>query len=161
MQRKSESVVGTSNLAQMRLQIYPRRKAGQKKRDSGTGAAVVVTLEVLQSFADIPLVHAAKKLGISKTALKSACRTLGLERWPFRRPLDSQPTPNLPKTKGEVTGKKRKAEKGEVIPARAGGSRKSGSGRTKQQKIGPVRKTLLRKSGAPAPVHCKCPRRGR
>ena len=94
--------------AQMRLQIYPRRKAGQKKRDSSTGTAVVVTLDVLQGFADIPLVHAAKKLGISKTALKSACRTLGLERWPFRRPADALSIEE-PEPKGVLTLKKRKS----------------------------------------------------
>jgi len=75
--------------SQMRLQIYPRRKAGQKKRDHSTGNAVVVTLEVLQGFASMPLVQAAKKLGISKTALKSACRTLCIDRWPFRRSVDA------------------------------------------------------------------------
>ena len=96
MQRKGDAVVqyaagGTTDPAKMRLQIYPRLKAGQKKRESGTGTAVVVSLEVLNGFADIPLVQVAKKLGISKTALKSACRTLGLERWPFLRPTDCLP----------------------------------------------------------------------
>jgi len=33
--------------------------------------------------------QAARDLGISKTALKSACRNLGLERWPFRRLNDA------------------------------------------------------------------------
>ena len=74
----------TADAERMELQIYPRRKAGQKKRDVGsTGKAVMVSLKVLEEFADIPLVHAAKSLGISKTALKSACRALGLDRWPW------------------------------------------------------------------------------
>ncbi|EKX35142.1 hypothetical protein GUITHDRAFT_118689 [Guillardia theta CCMP2712] len=75
---------------QPQLQIFPRRKAGQSKRDHGSNTAVVLSLEILQSFSEVPLVQAAKKLGISKTALKSACRTLGLERWPFRKPNDPQ-----------------------------------------------------------------------
>jgi len=112
MQRKGDAVVqcaagGTTDQAKMRLQIYPRRKAGQKKRESGTGTAVVVSLEVLNGFADIPLVHAAKKLGISKTALKSACRTLGLERWPFRRPTDCLPAGDT-SPQSDFVGKKRK-----------------------------------------------------
>lgn len=123
MQRK------TTDPAEMRLQIYPRRKAGQDKRDSSTGTAVVVTLEVLQGFADTPLVHAAKKLGISKTALKSACRTLGLERWPFRRTVDSLPVPDEPKTKSETVSKKRKS----LQESARGASRQSGRS-TKRKK---------------------------
>mmetsp|Transcript_34969 Transcript_34969/g.54656 ORF Transcript_34969/g.54656 Transcript_34969/m.54656 type:complete len:359 (-) Transcript_34969:171-1247(-) len=71
--------------AAKQLHIFPRRKAGQEKRNVGSGSAVVLTLEVLQKFCEVPLVQAAKSLGISKTALKSACRNLGLVRWPFRR----------------------------------------------------------------------------
>jgi hypothetical protein len=38
----------TTDTIEMRVQIYPRRKAGQKKRDLDT--AVVVTPEVLQGM---------------------------------------------------------------------------------------------------------------
>ena len=132
MQRKGDMDAGAgTDPSQMRLQIYPRRKAGQKHKDSRTGAAVVVTLDVLHGFADIPLVHAAKKLGISKTALKSACRTLGLERWPFRRPPEEpKPTP-----KAESIGKKRAASGG-LRGAGAGVGACSGKGRgRKRQKV--------------------------
>lgn len=67
------------------LVIFPRRKAGQSKRQADNEAPVKLTPEILESIASIPLVAAAKKLGISKTALKNACRNLGLKRWPFRR----------------------------------------------------------------------------
>ncbi|EKX33889.1 hypothetical protein GUITHDRAFT_155915, partial [Guillardia theta CCMP2712] len=70
------------------LIIFPRRKAGQLKRDADNVAPVQLTLQVLEDIANIPLVAAAKKLGISKTALKNACRNLGLDRWPFRRRLE-------------------------------------------------------------------------
>ena len=53
--------------------------------DACTHTQVKLTPEILESIASIPLVAAAKKLGISKTALKNACRNLGLKRWPFRR----------------------------------------------------------------------------
>ena len=67
------------------LVIFPRRKAGQSKRQADNEAPVKLTPESLEEIANIPLVAAAKKLGISKTALKNACRHLGLKRWPFRR----------------------------------------------------------------------------
>lgn len=67
------------------LVIFPRRKAGQSKRQADNEAPVKLTPESLEAIANIPLVAAAKKLGISKTALKNACRNLGLKRWPFRR----------------------------------------------------------------------------
>jgi len=67
------------------LVIFPRRKAGQSKRQSDNEAPVKLTPDILEEIASIPLVAAAQKLGISKTALKNACRNLGLKRWPFRR----------------------------------------------------------------------------
>jgi len=67
------------------LVIFPRRKAGQSKRQADNEAPVKLTPEILEEIANIPLVAAANKLGISKTALKNACRNLGLKRWPFRR----------------------------------------------------------------------------
>ena len=138
MQRKEGDVAG-ADPAQMRLQIYPRRKAGQKHKDSRTGTAVVVTLEVLHGFAEIPLVHAAKKLGISKTALKSACRTLGLERWPFRRP----PEEPKPKPKSESAGRKR----GSAGSVRGGGGEEENDGgRAKGRKKQKVSATSVSKA---------------
>ena len=119
----------TADAERMELQIYPRRKAGQKKRDVGsTGKAVMVSLKVLEEFADIPLVHAAKSLGISKTALKSACRALGLDRWPFRRLTDApsaEPAPKKPERR--QAGKRRPCEQAAAVRAtkRKRGSRKA------------------------------------
>lgn len=58
------------------LVIFPRRKAGQCKRQADNEAPVKLTPEVIDKISNIPLVAAAKKLGISKTALKNACRHL-------------------------------------------------------------------------------------
>ena len=142
MQRKGDAGVqftsgGTTDPAKMRLQIYPRRKAGQKKRESGTGTAVVVSLEVLNGFADIPLVHAAKRLGISKTALKSACRTLGLERWPFRRPTDCLPAGET-SPESDIVGKKR---------IKRGTSARAGPAGGKRQKLANKKKGSRKSSG--------------
>ena len=47
-------------------------------------APVNITLETLRNFADVPLSKAATHLGISPTAMKKACRKLGVTRWPYR-----------------------------------------------------------------------------
>eukprot|EP00286_Rhodomonas_abbreviata_P026554 CAMPEP_0181311698 /NCGR_PEP_ID=MMETSP1101-20121128/13286_1 /TAXON_ID=46948 /ORGANISM="Rhodomonas abbreviata, Strain Caron Lab Isolate" /LENGTH=303 /DNA_ID=CAMNT_0023418467 /DNA_START=101 /DNA_END=1012 /DNA_ORIENTATION=+ len=64
--------------------IFPRRKMGQSRRHDD-GKPVSVTLEMIHAISDAPLPCAAKKLGISPTALKKACRTLGISRWPYTR----------------------------------------------------------------------------
>jgi len=53
---------------------------GKARRD---GKPVSVTLELLQDLGRHPLHMAAEKLGISATALKGACRKLGISRWPY------------------------------------------------------------------------------
>ena len=115
----------STDVAEMRLQIYPRRKAGQKQREFSAGTAVILTLEVLQSYSNMPLVDASKKLGISKTALKSACRTLGLERWPFRRFTDAITAPDRPETEtSDTVGSKRQLPRGSQRAATSGMKRR-------------------------------------
>jgi hypothetical protein len=61
--------------------VIPRRKAGQ---DAGSAPApVVITMETLEQYADVPLSKVATMLGISATAMKKACRRLGVNRWPY------------------------------------------------------------------------------
>ena len=40
-----------------------------------------MTLEILRCYAGIPLYEAASRMGICETALKSACRKLGVKKW--------------------------------------------------------------------------------
>ena len=40
-----------------------------------------LTLEILRCYAGIPLYEAASRMGICETALKSACRKLGVKKW--------------------------------------------------------------------------------
>jgi len=75
--------------------VFPRRKPNlQRAMEKGCPAAapVSITLEVLQQLASHSLPTAASKLGISATAMKNACRKLGISRWPYfparPRPLD-------------------------------------------------------------------------
>jgi len=62
--------------------IFPRRKAGQHSRVNST--PVVLNEEVLRQLFTFPLHEAAVRLGISATAMKSACRKLGIKKWPYR-----------------------------------------------------------------------------
>jgi hypothetical protein len=72
--------------------IFPRRKP-QSLDASNTSpqpvAPVVVTLGLLDSIRDLPLIQAAAKLGVSPTAFKKACRRLGVSRWAYRRNRDA------------------------------------------------------------------------
>jgi len=59
--------------------VIPRRKPGQSLEET---KAVCISLETLERFSNIPLAKAAVALGISPTAMKKACRRLGITRWP-------------------------------------------------------------------------------
>jgi hypothetical protein len=66
--------------------VFPRRKPNLKRAmENGCPAAapVSITLEVLEQLASHSLPTAAAKLGISATAMKNACRKLGISRWPY------------------------------------------------------------------------------
>jgi hypothetical protein len=65
------------------FKIFPRRKGGQSKK-CAESAPVIITAELLQMCFDMPLVQAAKKLGICATALKKVCRKLGIHKWPYK-----------------------------------------------------------------------------
>mmetsp|Transcript_10274 Transcript_10274/g.26611 ORF Transcript_10274/g.26611 Transcript_10274/m.26611 type:complete len:292 (-) Transcript_10274:468-1343(-) len=63
--------------------IFTRRRAGQSARASNE--PVVLNRKRVQQLFDLPLKDAAALLGISMTALKKACRKIGVERWPYRK----------------------------------------------------------------------------
>eukprot|EP00283_Hemiselmis_rufescens_P005810 CAMPEP_0173424634 /NCGR_PEP_ID=MMETSP1357-20121228/4512_1 /TAXON_ID=77926 /ORGANISM="Hemiselmis rufescens, Strain PCC563" /LENGTH=110 /DNA_ID=CAMNT_0014387897 /DNA_START=243 /DNA_END=571 /DNA_ORIENTATION=+ len=67
--------------------IFPRRKAGQAAR--GPTQPVIVTMDLLKELAHMPLATAADKLGVSPTAIKKACRKIGVHRWPIKLPLEA------------------------------------------------------------------------
>mmetsp|Transcript_10616 Transcript_10616/g.21005 ORF Transcript_10616/g.21005 Transcript_10616/m.21005 type:complete len:523 (+) Transcript_10616:217-1785(+) len=70
--------------------IFPRRKAGQDSR--GPTQPVIVTMELLKELSHMPLATAAEKLGVSPTAIKKACRKLGVHRWPIKPMTEARPT---------------------------------------------------------------------
>ncbi|EKX42651.1 hypothetical protein GUITHDRAFT_111330 [Guillardia theta CCMP2712] len=68
-------------MEQRPIKIFPRRKQGQPSR----GPDVYLTHDRLASFFHMRQKDAAEKLGISLTAMRSACRRLGIERWPYSK----------------------------------------------------------------------------
>jgi hypothetical protein len=73
--------------------IFPRRKrrkasaldsdSSNTRHDPRLAVPVVVTMELVAHLAALSLVQAAATIGISATALKRACRRLGIARWPL------------------------------------------------------------------------------
>jgi len=62
-----------------------------------------LTFAAVQACFCLPLSVAAKKLGVSKTLLKNACRKLGIRKWPFRQ-LQAFGDPSNPKKRKRSTG---------------------------------------------------------
>lgn len=52
-------------------------------------AAREIVLETIKSLFHLPIVEAAKRLGVSRTSLKAVCRRHGVSRWP-KRSLDRE-----------------------------------------------------------------------
>jgi hypothetical protein len=63
--------------SQAEVQVFKRGRARKH------GEAVHITLKLLTDLAEHPLPTAAAMLGLSATALKGACRKLGIQRWPY------------------------------------------------------------------------------
>ena len=65
-----------------------RRRAPADDADDNCGDGprpASITLELLESMADLTIVAAAQRIRVSTTSLKKACRKLGVERWPYRK----------------------------------------------------------------------------
>ena len=61
------------------VQVFKRGKGRKHVKEE----AVCVTLQILEELSSLPLPTAAARLGLSATALKGACRKLGIQRWPY------------------------------------------------------------------------------
>ena len=67
--------------------ILPRRRNGANQQP------VVVTPATVRRLQSLPIQKAADVIGISATALKRACRRLGVDRWPYHRGAPGARTP--------------------------------------------------------------------
>eukprot|EP00283_Hemiselmis_rufescens_P010243 CAMPEP_0173435646 /NCGR_PEP_ID=MMETSP1357-20121228/15513_1 /TAXON_ID=77926 /ORGANISM="Hemiselmis rufescens, Strain PCC563" /LENGTH=325 /DNA_ID=CAMNT_0014400659 /DNA_START=47 /DNA_END=1024 /DNA_ORIENTATION=+ len=67
--------------------VFPRKSRRSKDTDETKvhKDPVIITLEVVKRLFHLPLTEAARQLGISPTAIKGACRRLGIQKWPFRK----------------------------------------------------------------------------
>ncbi|KAJ1479066.1 hypothetical protein T484DRAFT_1959671 [Baffinella frigidus] len=70
------------------LRVFPRRKLGEASRSADH--AVLVSVEMIHEFRNMSMKDAAKKLGLPPTAMKGACRRLGIMAWPFKTAKDTR-----------------------------------------------------------------------
>ncbi|EKX35737.1 hypothetical protein GUITHDRAFT_118122 [Guillardia theta CCMP2712] len=63
--------------------VFPRRR--RSAPDQQRPSAMSITRASLEALFCMRQVHAAEHLEISLTALKNACKSLGIDRWPYCR----------------------------------------------------------------------------
>jgi hypothetical protein len=68
-----------------RVQLFPRRKAGDTVHPEKGRQPLKVDLDTVYSMFGMPQAEAARLLGLSLTTLKQVCRKLGVSRWPYTR----------------------------------------------------------------------------
>ncbi|EKX44835.1 hypothetical protein GUITHDRAFT_109260 [Guillardia theta CCMP2712] len=69
------------------IRVFPRKKLLQQTSSPACRKNPGVSLKAssLQALFHLPQTKAAASLGLSLTAFKSACRRLGIARWPYER----------------------------------------------------------------------------
>jgi hypothetical protein len=65
--------------------IFPRRKTVNANGKGEDGEPVFVTREFLTPYFKKPMMTACAELGVCPTAMKKACRKLGIVKWPYRQ----------------------------------------------------------------------------
>ena len=65
--------------------IFPRRKTVNANGKGDDGEPVFVTREFITPYFKMPMVAACAELGVCPTAMKKACRKLGIVKWPYRQ----------------------------------------------------------------------------
>jgi hypothetical protein len=73
----------------VKVHLFPRRKAGDDIFPEKGRLPVKVDRETVESLFGVPQPDAARALGISLTSLKQVCRKLGVTRWPYQRTIIS------------------------------------------------------------------------
>jgi len=93
------------------VSFFPRRKEGEEQ-DRRLQRQISVSYEDLEALFHLPLKDAAREINLCATTFKKACRSFGMEEWPFRRGQTQPPvarittptlqTPELHQAKGAV-----------------------------------------------------------
>mmetsp|Transcript_70119 Transcript_70119/g.106038 ORF Transcript_70119/g.106038 Transcript_70119/m.106038 type:complete len:509 (+) Transcript_70119:102-1628(+) len=66
------------------LRLFRRKKHSSDSCPSDLAGPVDISLKMLREMSDLSLKEASQKLGLSTSAMKKACRKLGVERWPIQ-----------------------------------------------------------------------------
>ena len=105
-EQQNKTSINSKEIDGNTVKVYPRHKSASAGFSSGKGP-ITITWENMAQLQRFPLHLAAAKIGLSPTALKHACRKLGINRWAYRRipgppqhrlasePFPVQPIPTL------------------------------------------------------------------
>jgi len=66
------------------VSFFPRRKEGEEP-DGRLTSRIHVSYEDLEALFHLPLKDAAREINLCATTFKKACRSFGMEEWPFRK----------------------------------------------------------------------------
>eukprot|EP00287_Rhodomonas_sp_CCMP768_P006908 CAMPEP_0196721210 /NCGR_PEP_ID=MMETSP1091-20130531/3851_1 /TAXON_ID=302021 /ORGANISM="Rhodomonas sp., Strain CCMP768" /LENGTH=478 /DNA_ID=CAMNT_0042062643 /DNA_START=101 /DNA_END=1537 /DNA_ORIENTATION=+ len=67
------------------LRLFRRKKhGGESCAGNELAGPVDISLKMLRDMSDLSLKEASQRLGLSTSAMKKACRKLGVERWPIQ-----------------------------------------------------------------------------
>jgi len=83
------------------VSFFPRRKEGEEP-DGRLTRQISVSYEDLEALFHLPVKDAAREMNLCATTFKKACRSFGIEEWPFRKgsrlPVAQMTAPTLQTT---------------------------------------------------------------
>mmetsp|Transcript_2586 Transcript_2586/g.6188 ORF Transcript_2586/g.6188 Transcript_2586/m.6188 type:complete len:191 (-) Transcript_2586:1146-1718(-) len=77
-------------LAPRVARVFPRRRRNEREIDTNRREEIVLTAADITNMFYMRQAEAAESLGISLTALKNACKQVGIEHWPYARSTASR-----------------------------------------------------------------------
>ncbi|EKX38618.1 hypothetical protein GUITHDRAFT_154637 [Guillardia theta CCMP2712] len=99
-----DSISSQISSARVALVCPRKKKAGPGQSPRQPDDPVVLTRELLEGLFDRSLAAASEALGICPTAIKKACRRLGIDKWPFKGPAGRSSKPPTPPSSSAMSG---------------------------------------------------------
>ena len=99
-----DSISSQISSARVALVCPRKKKAGPGQSPRRPDDPVVLTRELLEGLFDRSLAAASEALGICPTAIKKACRRLGIDKWPFKGPAGRSSKPPTPPSSSTTSG---------------------------------------------------------
>ncbi|EKX55427.1 hypothetical protein GUITHDRAFT_149792 [Guillardia theta CCMP2712] len=91
--------------------IFPRRKTVNTNSKHDDCSPVFVTKEFITPYFTMPMLAACEELGVCPTAMKKACRKLGIMKWPYRQTMAAaKQSAKKSKTSAKASSTKAKPE---------------------------------------------------